>query len=894
MHQIYIMIRVILFLFLSISLFGQGSYLPSDADLSFPRSIMDQSEIELLKDRLVETNRIDLYQAILNSAFQEVPPNILDSDRRKRALIAREAAFVLLMNLKVESNQLVPLTQEDQSLLMDHCIEILNSINDGILVLNGWTFYNDWQLRTKELVHFLIAYDLLKANDNLNVDLTQASRNLQQYVGKLFTLVKDTYPSPLGTTRLEFFSFNLNNHGVMVSSTLGLAAIVLAELESAEEDLQPQAWMNAAMWNLDNTLWKADGILKRTSEPGRIAGYAEGPNYFDYGFENAFPFLRAMWNFLPDSERTYTFYEYNLITGQRTTITREIQNPWYDKNYERLFDWAVNIRMPDGRSPAIHDSYLGFGSNMIALSGNSKHNIPARKLSLNNPWIRTQYLATNTSEGMYNDPLFLSYPDAGSLIFRNTFNDPTGMYLHVIAKNGVALEGAKAHHQADAGSFQLYFNETDLVYEGGFPGADQRGIVNTASDHNIILVDGKGPQPPNGEFIDIQNETFIRRGLDFPSFDVGHVQTSYENAEIDRKFFYLHDRYFLVIDDLKSNENKSYTFQLHGHGLDGKEADDPEGTYDFDIAENLITYQKGNNKLLAKSIANVASNQRFRNDSVAIQFHAYQDLSVHELTTEPAQEAQIMTILKPGVDLEVGLEAKKLNTPFGFVIEDELQTFCFTQKENESLNISEGEINLKSNGALNVIGMQEGALKFAYVENGDSILLNNTLRFSINKKMDLAIEQTGSYNYHGYIDGACTLRIQSDSSLFSEDTIINSIKYNPNTNISIIEFGKAGSFNLSKGSSEIVGIPSLHGLQNIALSPNPAIDQLRLEVEASAATNLQITITNALGQVVQRATSVVYSGLQLLPLNIKNLPSGSYVVHLESVIGSRSLPFIKK
>jgi hypothetical protein len=67
---------------------------------------------------------------------------------------------------------------------------------------------------------------------------------------------------------------------------------------------QPQRWIDAAMWNIDNVLWKD---AKRQSEPGIIAGYAESPYYFKYGFINCLPFIRAMGNFLPDNSLEYTF-----------------------------------------------------------------------------------------------------------------------------------------------------------------------------------------------------------------------------------------------------------------------------------------------------------------------------------------------------------------------------------------------------------------------------------------------------------------------------------------------------------------------------------------------------------------------------------------------------------
>ncbi|MEL6988462.1 MAG: hypothetical protein AAGK97_11615, partial [Bacteroidota bacterium] len=471
-------IYIILILLTLNKVHTQGNFTPPEADLTFPRTILAIDQIEMLKNRLTEFDRKLQYESIVRNAFLEIETdNVSNGGRIKRAAQAREIAFVLLFNLKLEDNNYLPLDNTDRQILISKCFELLNSINDSIQVLSGWTFYNDWQNRTKEIIHYLIAYDLMMAVPDHNLDLEAIREKLQAYVGNLYMLATDTYPRPIPGPDLEFFSFNLNNHGVMMSGALGLAAIVLAEAESPDPNFQPQSWINAAMWNLDNTLWRADGLLKRVSEPDVLAGYAEGPNYFAYGFENAFPFIKAMWNFLPDENREYSFYEYNLVTGGRQTIARTIRNPWYDESYERLYDWANIIRMPGGGSPAIHDSYLNLNIQGVGLVGREENYIKSDFQTFGTLMNRTQFLASDITGNNYDLPLFQALPEAGSLIFRNTYDDPKGTYMHVIAKNGVALEGAKAHHQADVGSFQLYYNQSDMIYDSGYPGADQRANI---------------------------------------------------------------------------------------------------------------------------------------------------------------------------------------------------------------------------------------------------------------------------------------------------------------------------------------------------------------------------------------------------------------------------------
>ncbi|NQV01137.1 MAG: hypothetical protein HQ542_00695, partial [Bacteroidia bacterium] len=435
--------------------FSQGSWNPPGADLSFPRTLLDTTQIEIIRNTLSDPKIFSIYELVWNHANSAIPAgNTTDNERFTRSTIAKEAAFVALMNRKPANGSIIPLTPIEHEQLTAKSEQLLEEINTAVGFQSGWIFYQEWQHRSKELINYLIAYDLLRGQELAVGSLQLAKDSLIEFTAHLYHRAMATYTILIW--QFKFFEYQFNNHSIMTASALGLAAVIFNDHEDPDPDYKPQNWIDAGLWNLDNTLWRENGIYPRCSEPDTVAGYAEGPAYFEYGFENAFPFIRALWNFLPDGTYPMTF----------NSVLRNIRNPWYDPNYTNLYEWMNLIRMPNGSSPAIHDSPIGFGTSITALSGNHRFNIPNPLYPPTDVMWRTQYIATNVPEGSFPDTLFRALPEAGSLLFRSS-NDPDAVFLHLIGKHGIPLSGAKAHHQGYASSFSLMANGELLAVDPG-------------------------------------------------------------------------------------------------------------------------------------------------------------------------------------------------------------------------------------------------------------------------------------------------------------------------------------------------------------------------------------------------------------------------------------------
>jgi len=753
--------------------------------------LLDSSDIEVVRASLPEPDHLLLYGSIWTSANSAIPGgNSTIEDRSARSVIAREAAFVYLMDRKFTANTIVPLTANERDSLLDRVLGLLEQMNTDVDVGTSWTFYNPWQHRSKELIGYLIAYDLLKGAGTAQSLLDLSKSNLLTFTANLYQKAMASYMVfPFIT--MKFFTFQYNNHSIMTASALALAAIVFNDHTDANVNYQPQNWINAGFYNLDNTLWMEDGIYPRVSEPDTLAGYAEGPNYFKYAFENAFPFIRSMGNFLPDGYYQAIF----------NNTTRNIRNPWFDGRYDRLYDWMNKIRMPDGSCPAIHDSYMGFGTAIMALSGKPKFNLVIQGISPNEPAIRSQYIATNVAHGTVEDSLFQSLPAAGSLIFRSSW-DPSAVYMHFIGKHGIALTGAKAHHQGDASSFSLAAFGELLAVDPGYPGASMAELENKAIDHSLILVNGSGPLAPTGEFVSTSTNTaFIEHCFDTPLLDYGEVRVSYQGAEIIRQNLFVRNKYFLLSDFVSSTSSKSYTFQLHGNGLFGSTPTAPTGSFvpDFNNARGI--YTRNSVSLLASITAlGNATGYSYEQDSMVINggFRKYSKMLVSKNNVTNTLFLSTLfpyTSVPPQV-LPAGLNSAVTSVK---VQSDNFRDLLFCSQNGVLHTISADSSGLdkpvKGNGKISFLSeTTDGQFSSAFLHFGDSIIAGGQTIIQTGKKMDVAWMRIDSTLSGGYVSDFGLVKLFSDGPLQLLQGPVSNVAFDTVDQVLEVSFSSKGNY----------------------------------------------------------------------------------------------------
>ena len=351
---------IILVVFLGVDVFAQAvpqPWIPSGADTSYPRSIIHANEIAALKTSLASGKNINLYTEVYSNAISPAPAgNDLIGDKQSRAGIAKNAAFCFLLGVKPSGNTTTTLSATEKNNLKNASRILIEQLNTYVNILSNDSTenYNLWQWTSKQIIDYVSAYDLLRGGGATETELAVAKKALKIFTGNLYH--EATKPD-LG---FSFFQSTKNNHALMTAGAIGLSAVVLNNLQDTIEMYQPTKWINAAMWNIHNVLW---WDMKSQSSVDKISGYAEGPYYFKYAFCNLLPFFRAVGYYIKDTTTWYQFQD----------INRKIRNPWFDTNYLKIYDWFEAIRLPDGRMPAIEDSYTYCSFPELAILRNSKY-----------------------------------------------------------------------------------------------------------------------------------------------------------------------------------------------------------------------------------------------------------------------------------------------------------------------------------------------------------------------------------------------------------------------------------------------------------------------------------------------------------------------------------------
>jgi len=91
-----------------------------------------------------------------------------------------------------------------------------------------------------------------------------------------------------------------------------------------------------------------------------------------------------------------------------------------------------------------------------------------------------------------------------------------------------------------------------------------------------------------------------------------------------------------------------------------------------------------------------------------------------------------------------------------------------------------------------------------------------------------------------------------------------------------------------------VGIEELPGVNSLLVFPNPVQDQLTLRVDAHTFTDMEVSLLDATGRVVEAPTNWSVTGLAHRTWDTSEMPSGMYTIRIGSSDRAITLPFIKQ
>ena len=743
----------------TLSLHAQsGSWLPPGANSSYPRTLLKATALADVQASLTTQNRRALYQTVW-ADVQGAPPadNTSASGRRARATWAKNAAFVVLLNRQPAGPNLAPLASAAHDALVASTRGLLEAINTDVEPFATWSgaSYDNWQWRSKELIDYLIAYDLLRGAGETATSLAAGQARLQAFAGNLYR--QSTTPF-MG---VSFYGAVKNNHTLMTAAALGMAAVVLNDASSTDLNQQPSRWAGAGLYTIDNVLWRD---AQRQSDSTQVAGYAEGPYYCKYALLNCLPYFRAMGNFLPNGRLPYTF----------AGSTRSIRNPYFDPKYDRLYEWLTAIEMPDGRLPALEDSYVDMGVPELALTGKPQYVKPMYFSKITGTGMasdlaqlrdvtvdmRAAWLAAAVAPTAPAHPALTVLPGSGNLIFRSGA-DSAATYLHVYGRGGMAQSNSGGHNQGDASSFILHAQGQLLALDPGYLSYARRAEVGAATNHNLVLVDGAGPALGTPGATNSAPAT-IQHTFQTPQLSYGEVTTTYQNASITRKTLFVRNTYFLLADAVSAAAPHAYTWQLHGYSLDGGTA--TTGTFVGNLAGHEGIWQKNGVRLLA----HVAATGGVATYTTATNLHETSYNTAENHTTllvqqSGAAQAQFLAALYPYAaqapqvaTTSQATTAALATTADGFI------DIAFAQADSVLTTDASGRLPqaVQADGLLNFYSTAaDGSFAQLFMQAGTTLQVGPMAVLTSTRRADVSWQRTSAGRYAGYASRAITLTL---------------------------------------------------------------------------------------------------------------------------------------
>ncbi|RZK55886.1 MAG: hypothetical protein EOO59_10240, partial [Hymenobacter sp.] len=357
-------------------------------------------------------------------------------------------------------------------------------------------------------------------------------------------------------------------------------------------------------------------------------------------------------------------------------------------------------------------------------------------------------------------PALTVLPASGNLIFRSG-PDSLGTYLHLYGRGGLAQANAGGHNQGDASSFVLHAQGQLLALDPGYLSYARRAEVGQATNHNLVLVDGAGPAlgtPGAGG----AEQAAIQHAFQGPQLSYGEVTTAYQNASITRKTLFVRNTYFLLADAVSAAATHTYTWQLHGYGLDG--GTDATGTFANNPAAHEGIWQKNGVRLLA----HVAAPDGAATYSTATNPHETTYNTAENHTTLLVQQAgaaqtQFLAALYPYTTQppQVATTSQATTAALATTSPDFVD-IAFAQADTVLSTDASGRLPqaVRADGRLTFYSAEtSGAFAQLFVQAGKALLVGPDTLFTSSRRADISWQRSRGEHYAGYASRATVLRL---------------------------------------------------------------------------------------------------------------------------------------
>jgi hypothetical protein len=590
-----------------------------------------------------------------------------------------------------------------------------------------------------------------------------------------------------------------------MASAFGMIAIVLNNHPMAK------VWIDYAMNEVEtdlNSLVTADG------------GYAEGPYYWTYSASNVLPFAWAYHLFNDGQAETFTdrpCYLSGLGQNGKPVVVKDFFSDWKIK---ALSEWMIKVRQPDGFTPPYDDSNLSGYYNAI-IEGVYREGVFAWDWLTSSAYLQSQNCADLSVDiiCVYDDSITPVKPswqpsmlmkEAGNAVMRSGW-DADDSYVMFLAENGKARTNGYGHEHPDGLSFILYAFGKSLAIDSGYINYENHDMVRHAKNHNVILVDGKAPEP--GVYTSGGVDAFFKDFMTTPFMDYCSAWTEFSGIRHSRSLLFPGNRYLVVSDDVKNNGTLLHTYNwlLHGNG-----GGSTGGT--FTSAADGGLWINGNAGLRAV----VVSPEGNLNLSTYDDYHGFDwgDIEIHAVLQADikAKNARYLAVLYPYAVGAVEPDIKPLDVPDGKAIkiaEPESTTLVRVQsasKKGQSWSIGgisgnpEFPAITSDAGLIQVAAGSDGTLKGAFLEDGSSLIINDTAIISSESKIILALSfGEGIINGHVIAPSGTSLDLFTGGAPLSVEGDTVSGFVSEGQGMTRITFSGQGDFTVYLSGSSILG-----------------------------------------------------------------------------------------